>query len=558
MSEEDTNKATSKEDQPPPSAPSSESSGESEGQIQISTEYPAGEDAAEKGGSKTKIAIILAAMIVGIMLLLFILSPFKSAQQVSLTPHHNASPPIVSFNSLHSSALNVSLTYNLKPLTTNSSINYSRSSINWGDGSLTPISESTHTYQLYGNYTIRLNVYDTSNGVNSTSKKITLSAPIAKPPVVHSSPFPPSIVFYVHQSGLIVRLNGTALPYPNLPTSGVKVENLSINWGDGTITDGFTQYVHNYSSPGTYHVKVSAKDSLGDTNSVNRSVVLVPNQNLQLEGFCPSIPPSLTINTPSIHGFTVALSGTQGPSVTSGTIQWGDGTTTLLDQYIHTYLSQGNYQINVTAFDKCGLRTTYEMNIQISLANYPPIVSLNPPNVTGYKVNLKGKITATAPGSSVDWSRTTIDWGDGNTTLAINGYVHNYSRPSTYNIAVVATDNLGDRNASVLTLKVPSPTQAIPYNFPRSIVALNTGQNLSVNDIMVVLENVAGPDRNGTNDAILGIYKDGLLSSTVTMLPLTTYSVNASGTHILIYVGQTFVGVAGKNWAEVQVLPLRS
>ncbi|MDE1850776.1 MAG: hypothetical protein KGH54_03220, partial [Candidatus Micrarchaeota archaeon] len=481
-----------------------------------------------------------------IVVLSLFLNPFgnKSISPVSLPSHLK---PTISLESVHQSGLNISIAYNAV-VDKVSRLNLSASTINWGDGTTTPLYNTNHTYSKYQNYTINITAYDTSGAKDSTSLKFSLQ------PKTNGRIPAPSVIFYTRTNGFEVNVNGTANPFPSQDIAGAKITQVYINWGDGNITNGFVQASHTYSEVGSYPISVTALDSFGNSNTVSKTV-FVSGQSapqLQYSAICPSIPPTLLLKPSKIMGYSVELVGTLGPSVIGGTINWGDGNTTILTDYTHTYLRSGSYPIQIVVYDSCDRKSSYRLNVNLTAPSTPPKIGMDTPVISGYRVKISANIT-TASNANIDWSRTAINWGDGNTTLAAVSYTHTYSRPNNYTVVLTVVDTLGDKNTAFATFSVPEVPPGTHF-VPPPLNIIHVGQNLSSGEFNVFLKNITSPDKNGNSKAALAIYSDNSFVAQKSIPELSSAEINVSGKILWIYIGRTYTNVARENWTEIQLL----
>lgn len=380
------------------------------------------------------------------------------------TPNPN---PLIQIGTPTIHNLQVSLSGSIVPKAPGASINWARSNIDWNDGTVTSFAQYSHNYSQYKSYTIKLTVYDTLNDVS------TLSLPIVLVPTgggSNSSPqTAPSISFTPIISGLTVTIRGSA--NPNSQVSGATISNLLIDWNDGNVTNGFTEYTHTYADSGTFNIKVTAIDNFGNRASLIDPVTVYPSAGGSGGGSTSSTPggggcgsiPSVSLNQPSVIGpLSVRISGTISAGVVGGTIIWGDGTSSSLAQYTHNYSRIGTYRINVTVRDVCNNAGYGYTSITLQgsngsgtgASNSAPSISINPPTVNGYNVTVGGSLYPTASGASIDYGASTINWGD-NSTSSVSNYRHTYSRQGVYSIRVTAVDTNNNQNSATTSVSVP-------------------------------------------------------------------------------------------------------
>ncbi|MDE1828659.1 MAG: hypothetical protein KGH65_05870, partial [Candidatus Micrarchaeota archaeon] len=334
----------------------------------------------------------------------------------------------------------------------------------------TSLSQYTHVYTSARTYQINVTVRDACNNVGYGYTSVNLGSTGGTGSTT-SIPFvlvnPPKV------SGYNVTLSGTI--YATAQGASINWGSSTINWGDGTNTSA-TSYTHTYSRQGNYPILISVVDTNGNRNSASTSVSVPQGSSSGSGSITCSGSPTISLNQPSITGpLSIRVSGNVGASVTGGLISWGDGTKSALTHYTHTYPSAGNYQINVTVYDRCANAAYAQTAVSFSGSSSsssstnasrtsPPLVSINPPAISGLSVSLSGNASPTAPGAVIDWQNSVIKWGDGITTAA-GMYTHTYSVGGNYTATLIVRDTYGNVNSASVTIHVNS---------------VNCGQNGSV------------------------------------------------------------------------------
>jgi hypothetical protein len=111
-----------------------------------------------------------------------------------------------------------------------------------------------------------------------------------------------------------------------------KESKVTIDWGDGIVTNGWIEYIHTYSQPGTYIIKVACYDINGLSGSATETINL--QQGGQTTKQCPDgtvIPITSTCPTQSTgtkqcpDGTVIPITSTC-PTQSTGTKQCPDGT----------------------------------------------------------------------------------------------------------------------------------------------------------------------------------------------------------------------------------------
>ncbi len=329
--------------------------------------------------------------------------------------------------------------------------------IDWGDGS--PVQDilaselnqppspadlgtinTGHIYGKPGQYTVEFSVTNSRGVTDSGSflvNVVDVAPSVAPVPNLNQSP------------GVPVELNAK-FSDPGFPVGGVAESfTASIDWGDGTTSDGVVTMVpggagvstkgtvtgsHTYSAHGNYPVTVTVMDSLGQQGQAMLTAL--------------DVPPSVTAGTSQTvdQGSLVIVSATfSDPGFETGatsagytaTIDWGDGTTSEGTLVVapggpgapttgtidgsHVYSDQGRYTVTVSIIDGGGgvgqdVFTATVVDVGPTLMPLPtdPLFFLAQPtilhaNFTEPGIDLKDVVT-------VDWGDGTIQTIDGGST----------------------------------------------------------------------------------------------------------------------------------------------
>jgi len=274
--------------------------------------------------------------------------------------------------------------------------------------------------------------------------------------------------------------------------------------------------------------------------------------------------PAVTITSatpdPANTGQTVTVSFTVSSptTVSSITVNWGDGTTTdilpgtaILDT--HTYASTGTqthstFTINVTATNSAGSgsgTTTETVN------DRPPTVtvsSVSPnPATTGQTV----KVTFSAADPDGTISSYTVNWGDATASDSLPGTAtsdtHSYSSAGSFTITVTATDNSGSTGQNTGSVSVqgpPAPNVTINNVSPNPA---NTGATVTVTFSVSSTTTVTGITVNWGD----GSTPDNLLGTATTDTHSYSSTANAKSQSFTITVNATnSAGTGSKTAAE--------
>lgn len=321
----------------------------------------------------------------------------------------------------------------------------------------------SHLYPSNGTFTARLTVFDDDG--NSTSDFLVIVANV--PPTIDAGPDQTGVA-----EGDVVNVVATFTD----PGLG-ETFTATIDWGDGTITDGVVDPVagtvtgsHPYADNGVYNVVVSLSD--GDSISTDSLVVSVVN-----------VPPALgtdlgTFNiqegaTFSLPGVTFTDPGT-GDTFTA-TVDWDVNDaippeTVVVDPVAgtitgsHVYGDDGTFNARLVLSDDDG--GTVIDDFVVVVGNVAPIVDAGPdqqnvPEGTTVTINA----TFIDPGVGETYTAT-INWGDNSSSPGIVDPVaktvtatHAYADNGTYTVTVTVSDDDGGSGDSLIVLVINvSPT----------------------------------------------------------------------------------------------------
>ncbi len=346
---------------------------------------------------------------------------------------------------------------------TDNSVGSSGSIIKWhwnfGDGPTTVFTsgDQTHTYAATGPYTVTLQV-ETASGCLSTIYSNTIT--VSPNPVVN---FSLPNVCLPSGSG---QFNSTSSI-----SDGTESQFIYLwNFGDATPTAGGQNPVHIFTGTGPYNVKLLITSNNGCADSLTQSINTIYAE------------PQAGFNAPTEVCFGTAVNFTDqsnapGSSVTQWQWDFGDLTTSTLQNPTKTYAVPGTYTVTLSATSAIGCQTVSNTHIatRTVIVNALPTVNFNTslPGCAGKGVTFTD---ASAPnsGSIIKW---TWDYGDATNAVLTTGapFIHTYSAVNTYNA----------------TLQVETDKGCISSVLPKSVVinaipvAQFTPPIICVNDINV-------------------------------------------------------------------------
>jgi len=211
-------------------------------------------------------------------------------------------------------------------------------------------------------------------------------------------------------------------------------------FGDGT-TSFLENPIHVYNKAGYYRVKLTVRFPNGSLGYVERSIVVPIAADFMYKENCGVVD--------FIDLSTFATSTT----ITSWSWDFGDATSSALQNPSHTYAATGTYTVILTISDGT-CTSVYTKVVNIKTALNPQFTHTNACNTTDLFFT-----DGTMPDSMIfgwDW-----DFGDGGGSTMQNP-VHHYVGPGTYNVALTITDIKGCTYAVSKSVAVVNPVILIP------------------------------------------------------------------------------------------------
>src|SRR5581483_12018650 len=356
--------------------------------------------------------------------------------------------------------------------------------IAWGDGTTTNFTSSdvsehngvftvagSHLYAEEGTYTTVVTINDDGGSKTTDSGSTTVAdAPLTAGTVTAAGGVEGSVATTLSATFTDANAGATAADF-----SG------AIAWGDGTTTNFTSGSVsehngvftvagsHLYAEEGTYTTVVTINDD-GGSKTTDSGSTTVADAPLTAGTVTAAGGVEGSVATTLNATFTDANAGATTDDF-SGTIAWGDGTTTNFTSSdvsehngvftvagSHLYAEEGTYTTVVTINDDGGSKTTDSGSTTVADA---PLTAGTVTAAGGVEGSVATTLSATftdanAGATAADFSAT-IAWGDGTTTNFTSGSVsehngvftvagsHLYAEEGTYTTVVTVNDDGGSK-----------------------------------------------------------------------------------------------------------------
>jgi hypothetical protein len=363
--------------------------------------------------------------------------------------------------------------------------------INWGDDTETTVPEhgyypsgqgatASHTWNNPGTYEVKVKAIDEHGAESGWSEGLTVDIRGNVPPSTPSRPSGPTSIV-VGESNVY----STKSVDPN----GGKIQ-YEFDWGDGTRTVlGLVPSSSKFSTgyfwkkPGTYEVKVRAKDVYGAVSSWSSPLTVTVKANGQ-----PKAPPQpsgpTSVNPGVAYVYTTQTTDPEGHDLIY-TFKWGDNSTTNTIYAsgekavaFHSWQKPGTYQVKVGVMDKPtwtlmkhgygggpAWSVPFTVSVSEAITNQAPHIdffSISSREIErGSPRRMPNETIMIEAGKSLNFSVSGTDpdgdkikymfrWGDG--TITETNYVsskemvevsHSWKEEGIYFVAVMAVDERG-------------------------------------------------------------------------------------------------------------------
>jgi len=225
--------------------------------------------------------------------------------------------------------------------------------LSFGDG--TPVvngAAASHTYSAAGTFTVTVTATDNLQLTGTASQAVTVS--VNQPPsctltVAPTTGFAP----------LTVTVTGSCTDPENALSSTL------LDFGDGS-TQAAPSGTHTYTNAGTFTVKLTGTDNVGQKATATQTVTVAINT-------APTC--TLTV-TPTTGVLPLPITATGNcvdaeNNIKTIVLDFGDGTTVNAASGTHTYNATGTFTVKVTATDALGLSGSASQTVTVTLNNFP-------------------------------------------------------------------------------------------------------------------------------------------------------------------------------------------
>jgi len=274
-------------------------------------------------------------------------------------------------------------------------------------------------------------------------------------------------------------------------------------FGDGGMATGQNP-THTYTTAGVYTVTLIATNSAGSNTDTQAGYITVSR------AAAVPVVSFITNDTSGSVPLTVQFLDSSTNSPSSWVWSFGDGGTSTSPSPIHTYLTQGQYTVTLTATNAAGSNTTSLSNyITVSPVTVAPTAVFKATVTSGYAPLTVQfvDVSSNSPNSWV-WS-----FGDGSTSTLQNP-VHTYTLPGTFAVTLTASNVMGS-NTQIQPGYI-TVNAAVPY------ASFTSNVTSGINPMTVQFNDTS----NNTPTAWYWTFGDGVVSTSQN--PVHTYTAVGS------------------------------
>jgi len=326
-----------------------------------------------------------------------------------------------------------------------------------GDGVTTHGVSTSHIYSRSGTYEVTLTVEDSYGASDSTTLQVYVDW---RPPVANAGED-------------VTKPTYAGVTFNGLDSDDLDGDIVDYTWyvADETVLHGHSP-THSFTDDGTYVVRLVVTDTNGLTDDDSMTVTVTNRA------------PSSVISSPHHEGEPssspvyatrpIIFDGSSSSDLDGDVVRYswdfGDGTTAMGTEKIHTYSSPDIYTVTLTVTDDDGTpsSTTRELNVR----NNPPVAEAGNDRevLSGTTVRFDASASTDRDGTitSYVWA-----FGDGSSSNS-KSTSHLYTKNGEFNVKLTVKDNAGATGTDFVKVTVKNRLPIARFSLPSSVYKMET------------------------------------------------------------------------------------
>ncbi|MBL7726202.1 MAG: PKD domain-containing protein, partial [Dinghuibacter sp.] len=230
------------------------------------------------------------------------------------------------------------------------------------------------------------------------------------------------------------------------------------DFGNG-VTSTLQNPVATYFNPGTYTVTLTASNASGSNTTVQTGYITVHDKPT-----VAFVANDTTGCTPFVVQFTDQSTPGSG-TITGWLWDFGDGTTSTLQNPQHAYTNTGFFTVTLRATNSFGCFNVFSRIQYIEIVN-----GVNADFTNTNVADCQAPLTVTFTNTTTGPGTVSYQWffGDGGTSTAANP-VHTYTTPGTFTVTLIGTSSTGCSDTIVKTNLVAVQNIVSGFTSPDSV-----------------------------------------------------------------------------------------
>lgn len=306
----------------------------------------------------------------------------------------------------------------------------------FGDGNTAITQDAFHDYASAGVYTVKLVLQDVNGDIDTIqyNNALKIGQAIADFDITN---------------------------FPNCNNPEVVIQDASLNaaewlwsFGDGTI-DSVQNPMHLYTNVNSYSIVLSVQDTLGCVSQTTATVFNQPYNTLWADKYktCKNGVVNFFFSSSSFNSYLW---------------DFGDGTTSTLQNPSHTYITGGNFSVSITVTDNNNCPFTYFLPQPVVV--YDPVANFSFAQTGACNSNSEAFTNLSTGAGSPLQNFSAWSYGDGANQWAANP-IHNYAFAGTYPVTLTIYAPISGCN-NAITQMVPVGVPYVNFGFTQDKTCL--------------------------------------------------------------------------------------